>query len=699
MAGMRPRILFPLFAELASLSGIGRQRMRQFARLGITRVRDLLFHLPKDVVDRRLRAGPLTTHLGEDGTFLVRVLRHEPAPPGTRRPYRVVTTGSEGERVDVVFFHADKAMVARRFPVGAQRVVCGRLEQFGGRLQIVHPELVLPPDKAEALPAFAPVYPATEGLGQIVIRETVAAALARLPQLPEWIHPDVLACESWPGFAEALAAVHRPASADATLPAHPARRRLAYDELLADQLALALTRRQFRHEAGRAKSFSGALSRRIIAALPFPLTADQQRALADIAGDLRSEAAMLRLLQGDVGSGKTVVALLAAADVIEAGAQAAIMAPTEILARQHLATAEHLLAPHGIRIALLTGRQTATERRKLLAALKGGEIDLVIGTHALIEDPVRFHDLGLVVIDEQHRFGVAQRLKLADKGRHRPDMLVMTATPIPRTLTLAAFGDMDVSRIVEKPPGRQKVDTRVVSLARLDEVVTALERALATGERAYWICPLVAESEVSDLAAAEARYEDLKARLGEQVALLHGRMKGAEKDAAMAAFAQGRAQLLVATTVVEVGVDVPEANIIVIEHAERFGLAQLHQLRGRVGRGGGQPRCLLLRAADLSPTQRERLDVLRRTDDGFAIAEADLKLRGSGELLGTRQTGLPDYRLANLTVHGDLLALAHRDARLMIEQDPDLIGARGAALRILLHLFEKDEAARYLTGG
>ncbi len=699
MAGMRPRILFPLFAEPASLSGIGRRRMRQFARLGITRLRDLLFHLPKDVVDRRLRSAPLAAHLGEEGTFLVRVVRHEPAPSGTRRPYRVVTTGGDNERVDIVFFHADKAMVTRRLPIGAERIVCGRLEQFSGRLQIVHPELVLSPHKAETLPAFAPVYPATEGLGQIVIRETIAAALAQLPPLPEWIRPEVLTRESWPGFAEALTAVHRPESAKVILPTHPARQRLAYDELLADQLALALTRRQFRHEAGRARSFSGALAGRVIAALPFPLTGDQQRALAEIADDLRSEAAMLRLLQGDVGSGKTVVALLAATDVIEAGAQAAIMAPTEILARQHLTTTERLLVPHGIRVALLTGRQTTTERRRLLAALERGEIDLVVGTHALIEDPVRFRDLGLVIIDEQHRFGVAQRLKLAEKGRYRPDMLVMTATPIPRTLTLAAFGDMDVSRIVEKPPGRQRVDTRVVSLARIEEVVTALERALAAGERAYWICPLVAESEVSDLAAAEARYAELKARLGEQVALLHGRMKGADKDAAMAAFANGRARLLVATTVVEVGVDVPEANIIVIEHAERFGLAQLHQLRGRVGRGGGRPRCLLLRAADLSPTQRARLDVLRRTDDGFAIAEADLKLRGSGELLGTRQTGLPDYRLANLAAHGELLTLAHRDARLVIEQDPDLVGTRGAALRILLHLFEKDEAARYLTGG
>ncbi|RMF71012.1 MAG: ATP-dependent DNA helicase RecG [Alphaproteobacteria bacterium] len=696
---MRPRILFPLFAELASLPGIGRRRMHQFARLGITRVKDLLFHQPKDVVDRRLRTGPLAAHLGEDGAFALQVLRHEPAPAGTRRPYRVVTRAAEGERVDIVFFHADRAQVSSRLPVGSERVVCGRLEQFGARLQIVHPELVLPPERAAGLPPFAPVYGATEGLGQLVIREAVSVALARLPRLPEWIRQDILAREGWPGFSEALTTVHRPASADALAPMDPARRRLAYDELLADQLALALTRRQFRHEAGLARRFAGTLREKIVAALPFPLTGDQQKALAEIETDLQAETAMLRLLQGDVGSGKTIVALLAAADVIESGAQAALMAPTEILARQHMATAERLLAPHGIRIALLTGRQTAAERRRLLAALAAGEVDLVIGTHALIEDPVRFGDLGLVIIDEQHRFGVAQRLKLAEKGRHRPDMLVMTATPIPRTLMLAAFGDMDASRIVEKPPGRQRVDTRVVSLARLEEVVAALERALAGGERAYWICPLVAESEASDLAAAEERFAMLKERLGDTVALLHGRMKGAEKDAAMAAFADGRCRLLVATTVVEVGVDVPEANIIVIEHAERFGLAQLHQLRGRVGRGGGRPRCLLLRAEDLSATQRERLDVLRRTDDGFAIAEADLKLRGGGELLGTRQTGLPDYRLADLAAHADLLALAHRDARLVVEQDPDLAGPRGRALRILLHLFEKDEAARYLTGG
>ncbi|GIX17251.1 MAG: ATP-dependent DNA helicase RecG [Rhodothalassiaceae bacterium] len=696
---MRPPVLYPLFAELASLPGIGRQRARLFARLGIARVRDILFHLPKDVVDRRLRAGPLAAHLGEEGAFLLEVLRHEPAPRGTRRPWRVVARSAEGERVDIVFFHAEKAQVQSRLPEGARRIVCGRLEQFGGRLQIVHPEQVLAPERADGLAPFAPVYGATEGLGQLVLREAAGAALSRVPQLPEWIRPEVLAREGWPSFAAALTAVHAPAGRDALLPAHPARRRLAYDELLADQLALALTRRQFRHEAGLARRFTGSLRERIVATLPFPLTGDQRRALGEIEADLARETAMLRLLQGDVGSGKTIVALLAAADVIEAGAQAALMAPTEILARQHMATAERLLGSHGIRTALLTGRQKGTERRRILTALAAGGIDLVIGTHALIEDPVRFRDLGLVIIDEQHRFGVAQRLKLAQKGRHRPDMLVMTATPIPRTLMLAAFGDMDASRIIEKPPGRQPVDTRVVSLARLEEVVAALARALAAGARAYWICPLVAESEASDLAAAEARFAMLRARLGDAVGLLHGRMKGAEKDAAMAAFADGRCRLLVATTVVEVGVDVPEANIIVIEHAERFGLAQLHQLRGRVGRGGGRPRCLLLRGEDLSATQRERLDVLRRTDDGFAIAEADLKLRGGGELLGTRQTGLPDYRLADLAAHADLLALAHRDARLVMEQDPDLVGPRGPALRILLHLFEKDEAARYLTGG
>jgi ATP-dependent DNA helicase RecG len=563
---------------------------------------------------------------------------------------------------------------------------------------MVHPDRVVDAAGFAKLPLIDPVYPLTEGLHPNQVRKALELALDRLPDLAEWQDAAWLKRNGFPNFAAALRSVHHPTEPADLEPASAAWSRLAYDELLAGQLALALLRGHMRTRAGRGSAAEGLLRTKIAAALPYSLTPSQQRAVADIIADLAQPNRMLRLLHGDVGSGKTVVALLAAATVIEAGRQAALMAPTEILARQHFATIARLAPAAGIRVAILTGRERGRERAEILSALAAGDIDLIVGTHALFQDDVAFHDLALAIVDEQHRFGVHQRLALTRKGE-AVDLLVLTATPIPRTLVLTYFGDMDISELREKPAGRQKIDTRAMPIERLGEVVDAVKRALDDGRRVYWVCPLVGESETIDLAAAEERYEALRKRFGDTVELIHGRMRGAEKDRAMARFAEGSARILVATTVIEVGVDVPEASVMVIEHAERFGLAQLHQLRGRIGRGAEHSTCLLLYKAPLGETAKARLAILRETDDGFRIAEEDLRLRGEGDVLGTRQSGMPGFRLARLEVHGKLLSAAREDAALVLNRDPRLASPRGAALRQLLYVFARDEAIRLLGAG
>jgi ATP-dependent DNA helicase RecG len=565
-------------------------------------------------------------------------------------------------------------------------------------LQMVHPDRVVDEAGLAKLPLVEPVYPLTEGLFASQLRRAIEGAIDKLPALPEWQDPAYLAREGFPSFDEALRLVHRPAVPADALPTSAAWSRLAYDELLAGQLALGLMRAHMRRISGRRTMGDGRLRERIIAALPYSLTASQVRALSDIVGDLGQPHRMLRLLQGDVGSGKTVVALLACAAVIEAGRQAAIMAPTEILARQHLATIATVAEAAGLKVALLTGRERGRARSDILARLAAGDIDLLVGTHALFEEEVAFRDLALAVVDEQHRFGVHQRLALARKGE-AVDVLVMTATPIPRTLVLTYFGDMDISELREKPAGRKPIDTRTVPLGRIDDVVAGVGRALEEGRRVYWVCPLIEESETVDLAAAEDRFQSLQERFGALVGLVHGRLKGADKDRAMESFAQGETRLLVATTVIEVGVDVPEASVMVIEHAERFGLAQLHQLRGRIGRGAEHSSCLLLYRAPLGETAKARLAIMRETEDGFRIAEEDLKLRGEGDVLGTRQSGMPGFRLARIETHGKLLQVARDDAALVLARDPKLESARGEALRTLLYLFERDEAIRLIRAG
>ena len=693
---MRPEILFPLFAPATGLPGIGPKVARQLQKLAISRIIDLLWHLPREIVDRRFSPKIAEAPVGPVVTLTVRVESHFPARD-KRSPYRVLC-GDDTGFLYLVFFHARPDYLERMLPVGKTRVVSGRLEHFRDEVQMPHPDHIVPPDEAASIRRVEPVYPMTAGLSPKTLGKAIAVALERTPDLPEWLDPTFRARRGWDCWLTALKAAHAPDCEAALAPSNKARERLAYDELLANQLALALIRAKQRRLPGRAVSGDGSLSEPVRDALPFSLTGSQKTALAEILADMGSPGRMLRLLQGDVGSGKTVVALLAMLAAVECGGQAALMAPTELLARQHHATMEPLLRAAGIEAVLLTGRERTAARRRALDGLADGSIRIVVGTHALFQESLQFNDLMLAVIDEQHRFGVHQRLDLAAKGKG-VDMLVMTATPIPRSLMLTAYGDLENSRLTEKPAGRKPVATKAIPLSRMDEVVDAVARAIAGDARVYWVCPLVAESEVSDLAAAEARFVQLSERFGDRTALVHGQMKTADKDAAMRRFADGDARVLVATTVIEVGIDVPEATVMVIEHAERFGLAQLHQLRGRIGRGDRPSTCLLLYSQPLGATARARLNVMRETDDGFRIAEEDLRLRGAGELLGVRQSGMPVFRLADLAAHRELLPVARDDAKLVLDRDPGLEGARGKALRVLLYLFERDAAAITLRSG
>jgi ATP-dependent DNA helicase RecG len=697
-----PSLLDPLFAPAGSLPGIGPKNAKLFDRLldkpQGSRVVDVLFHLPVSTIDRRARPKIRDAVPGSIVTIEAVVTEHlEPGSTRSRAPFKVLVEDDTGD-VELVFFLANHEWVRSRLPIGATRWISGKLELWDGRRQIVHPDRVMDSEELARLPAVEPVYGLTEGLHPRTVARAAEAALNRLPRLPEWIGDETMSRLGLPSFSEALGAMHRPMTPEDIDPASPAATRLAYDELLANQLALLLVRARMRVIPGRAHPAEGALGRRLEAALPFALTRSQKQAIDEIRADLKADKRMLRLLQGDVGSGKTVVALMAMVDVVEAGRQAAMMAPTEILARQHYERVAPLAERIGLRVKLITGRDRTTARRAALAELAEGKIDIAVGTHALIQESVAFADLGLAVVDEQHRFGVRQRLALASKGSS-VDLLVMTATPIPRSLVLAYFGDMDVSALREKPPGRQPIDTRVLPIERLGEVVTRLGQRTAAGARAYWICPLVEESETLDVAAAEERAGALSAIFGRSVGLMHGKMAGPERDAAMERFERGQTNILVATTVVEVGVDVTEATIMIVEHAERFGLAQLHQLRGRVGRGAGRSSCLLVYKGPLGEAARARLETVRETEDGFRIAEEDLRLRGEGDVLGARQAGAPGFCFARLDIHAGLLARAREEAQAVLKRSERLGGDQNRGLRLLLYLFERDEAARLIEAG
>ena len=727
---MRPTELYDWFTEVTVLKGVGGKVAQALAKLlrrmagpdaeaqsYTPRMKDLLFHLPVDVVDRRYCPPLLKAEAGKIITALVTIEAHHPPKHRGRSPYRITCSNASGS-LSVVYFNADRTWLEATFPVGVQRLISGRVELYDGALQMPHPDIIALPEEREKVMRLEPVYPLTEGITSRRLGAWVTQAFSKVKPLPEWLDNAHKKQQGWDGFYDSLRALHDPEFREALSEDAPARLRLAYDELLASQLALALIRAHLKRSPGQKIAGDGALARQVEAALPFALTKGQQRVLADIRGDMSSGGRMLRLLQGDVGSGKTVLALLAALDCIGQGLQAALMAPTEILARQHARALTEMLKDTGVNVVLLTGGQKAAQREETFSRIASGDAQIVVGTHALFQQQVKFHALGLVVIDEQHRFGVEQRMALGSKGIS-PHVLLMTATPIPRSLTMTLYGDIDCSALTEKPPGRQEIDTRALPLSRLAEVVEAVARAQNSGAKIYWICPLVEGvytsgrvergasgergdillQESADMQAAEDRFTALKIKFGARVGLVHGKMKPEARQKVMQGFAGDTYDILVATTVIEVGVNVPEATVMIIENAERFGLAQLHQLRGRVGRSDAPSTCLLLYNPRCSETARERLKIIRGSTDGFAIAEEDLRLRGGGEILGTRQSGMPEFIFADLYAHRDLMKTARDDMKLMLERDPHLAGNRGKHLRTLLYLFGHDQSMRWLEGG
>jgi len=697
---MRPPVLYPLFTSLATLKGIGPRMDALYKKLCGDYVVDLLWHLPTSVIDRSYTPQLKGAEENRVATLTLKIAEHNP-PARPSLPYRIIGR-DDTDLIGITYFNAKGDYLTKLYPLNHKVVVSGLLERYKSSWVMNHPDYAVPVERAGEIPKFEPVYPMTAGISGKMLRKTIEQALEKTTELPEWDDPHLLAREKWPTWRQALLKAHSP-TPDAPItdvgekPKHL--QRLAYDELLADQLSLTIIRAHHKNSSGRTFPGTGVLTGKLEVSLPFTLTPGQRLAIAEISGDMKTQKRMLRLLQGDVGSGKTIVALMAMLQAVESGAQAALMAPTEILAKQHHARLSKFLQPLGIEIGLLIGRGRFGVRQPTLDALASGKLKMVVGTHALFQEDVVFQDLGLAVIDEQHRFGVNQRLLLSDKGRG-VDILAMTATPIPRTLTLTAYGDMDVSRLTDKPTGRQKIDTSLISMAKLDEVIEGIKRQISKGAQVYWVCPLIEESETVDLAAVTERAALLKQFLGKDVVgLVHGQMKGEEKDAVMRDFSLGKLKILVATTVIEVGVDVPQATAMVIEHAERFGLAQLHQLRGRVGRGTEKSHCLLMYQLPLGATAKARLQMLRDTEDGFLIAEEDLRLRGAGEVPGTRQSGLREFRLADLSRDGHLLDMAHDDAALILARDPELKSERGQALRTLLYLFNRDAAVPLLRAG
>jgi ATP-dependent DNA helicase RecG len=693
---MRPDILFPLFADITQVDGIGPRTAELIDKALGRRVRDVLLTPPAGMIERKRLPNIASAQNDEMVILEVNVEAHTPAR-NSRQPYKITTSDETGE-LELVFFHARSDYLRRVMPENSTRIISGKIERFRGQTQMTHPDYMLPVNEDFNIPDFETVYPLTAGLSQKMVRKAIDGAFKMCPELPEWLDPALMKAENWTNWYQAMTDLHFPESKIAASAESVNRRRLAYDELFAKQLALALAREHSKRQNGRSFASKGEYAKEVLAAAPFAPTNAQKNAFAEISKDLSEPFRMSRLLQGDVGAGKTFVAALACAHVCEAGSQVAIMAPTEILARQHHKTLTEFLGAANLTVAALTGRDKGNQRKAILRGLEEGHIDVICGTHALFQEGVEFSDLGLVVIDEQHRFGVRDRLRLSQKGV-RPDLLVMTATPIPRTLALTSYGDLDISILDEKPAGRLPIDTRIVPLEKMQAVIDGLERAIAKGEQIYWVCPLVEDSDLIDLSSVEERYRHLTARYGDRVGLLHGKMSGAEKEAISESFKRGGYDILVATTVIEVGVDAPNATIMVIEHAERFGLAQLHQLRGRVGRNDKQSSCILLYKGPLGVNSKTRLSILRETEDGFLIAEEDWNLRGSGDLLGSQQSGMPAYKLADLDKHKKLLEIAVKDARLFAQTDPDLTSDRGEAARTLLYLFEQDVGIALMKTG
>ena len=694
---MRPECLNNLFCQVSQINGVGPKISKLIESLCGPHIVDVLFSLPSGVNYRPLYKNQFEIRIGQLGTIPFLVEKHI-KPPKKSIPYKV--QGSfNGVDFELVFFNYHAEYLSKKLCVGKTYYISGKIEKFVGKWGMLHPDYIV--NDLKDIPEYEAIYPLTAGLSGKVLSKSISYALSRLPDLPEWQDLPFMKKQGFQDWKRSILKAHNPQNSQDLSFDSAVRKRLAYDELLANQLALFLARSHHKRQKGIYFEKIKNYEEQVFKNLPFELTGAQCRVIQEIRNDLYSEDKMIRLLQGDVGSGKTVVALASLLMAVDSGYQGVIMAPTDILAQQHFLSFEKMLKGLDVSIAVLTGREKGKKREAILDKLKSGEVNILIGTHAVFTADVEYKNLGLVVIDEQHKFGVQQRLALTKKQKG-VNLLVMTATPIPRTLALTTYGDMDISLLDEKPKNRIPVETKVISSEKVQEVMEKLFHKIKnTKERlqVYWVCPLVQESEKSDLIAAEKRFESLKEIFQERVGLVHGKMKGPEKDAVMERFKSGDLDVLVSTTVIEVGVDVPTASVIVIEGAERFGLAGLHQLRGRVGRGGSKSICLLLHGKKLSETAIARLKVMRESENGFVIAEEDLRLRGAGELLGVRQSGLPVFKMADLSVHYHLLATAAQDAKTILAIDPNLKSERGMALRTLLYLFQKETEILTLKAG
>ena len=696
---IRPQFLFPLFGSLENLKGIGSKTVLNLKKIGIYKPLDFLYSFPTNLKTRVFANTVSDLNVNKVVIIKIKIIKHN--FKYFKGPLNIeVTDGLK--KINLIFFNAKNDWIKKNFPIEQERIISGKLEKYKNQFQIIHPDYIEKIFDIDKIPVIEPIYSLTKGISQKVFLNSVNQILQLISEEIsncEWINKKRLKEMNWTDFKNSLKKIHNPKTNEDISLNSNYRLRLAYDELLSHQLSLVIARSFSKKNTKKRKKIGYKFSTLMKKRLPFSLTNSQEKCIAEIQSDLSNDERMYRLIQGDVGSGKTLVAFFSMLFVAENSGQAVLMVPTDILAKQHYNNFQEYTKNIEVNSVLLTGKMKTNEKKQVLEAIKLGQADIIIGTHSLFQKGVIFENLELVIIDEQHKFGVQQRHDLIQKGENL-DILVMTATPIPRTLELANYGDMDISRILDKPMNRQKIDTSIISEKKIEILISRISEICKKGTQSYWVCPLIEEGDKSELVAIEQRFSSLNKMLpGIKIDILHGKMSEEQKNKIMTSFKNGNIQILLATTVIEVGIDVPNATIIVIEGAERFGLAQLHQLRGRVGRGKKQSNCILIYSKNIGRLGKERLEVLRKFDNGFDIAEEDLKMRGGGNPIGQQQSGIPKFRIANLDFDKELLSYANQDANEIIKNNKYLKGEHGKNLRVLLHLMNKDNSLKLLESG
>ena len=696
---IRPQFLFPLFGSLENLKGIGSKTVLNLKKIGIYKPLDFLYSFPTNLKTRVFANTVSDLNVNKVVIIKIKIIKHN--FKYFKGPLNIeVTDGLK--KINLIFFNAKNDWIKKNFPIEQERIISGKLEKYKNQFQIIHPDYIEKIFDIDKIPVIEPIYSLTKGISQKVFLNSVNQILQLISEEIsncEWINKKRLKEMNWTDFKNSLKKIHNPKTNEDISLNSNYRLRLAYDELLSHQLSLVIARSFSKKNTKKRKKIGYKFSTLMKKRLPFSLTNSQEKCIAEIQSDLSRDERMYRLIQGDVGSGKTLVAFFSMLFVAENSGQAVLMVPTDILAKQHYNNFQEYTKDIEVNSVLLTGKMKTNEKKQVLEAIKLGQADIIIGTHSLFQKGVIFENLELVIIDEQHKFGVQQRHDLIQKGENL-DILVMTATPIPRTLELANYGDMDISRILDKPMNRQKIDTSIISEKKIEILISRILEICKKGTQSYWVCPLIEEGDKSELVAIEQRFSSLNKMLpGIKIDILHGKMSEEQKNKIMTSFKNGNIQILLATTVIEVGIDVPNATIIVIEGAERFGLAQLHQLRGRVGRGKKQSNCILIYSKNIGRLGKERLEVLRKFDNGFDIAEEDLKMRGGGNPIGQQQSGIPKFRIANLDFDKELLSYANQDANEIIKNNKYLKGEHGKNLRVLLHLMNKDNSLKLLESG